>query len=101
MERKRFTVMITGIAKEGIEGHVKNFLSKLMEHSKKEEGCIEYNIYENTEDPHEFLLFTVWRTQEDFERHNQTPEMQEFKRHLAKEFFIKQSKKEYWQLLSD
>ncbi len=99
MKTKRFTIMITGIAKEGREGHVKSFLSKLMEHSKKESGCIQYDIYQNSEDPQEFLLFTVWHSQEDFERHNQTAEMQEFKHRLAKEFFIKQSKKTYWQLL--
>jgi quinol monooxygenase YgiN len=101
MQNRYFTVMITGMAKPGIEGHVKSFLTKLMEHTKKEAGCILYNIYQSTENPQEFLLFTVWKDAESFERHNQTPEMQEYKHYLTSEFFIKQSKKTYWTLLGE
>ncbi len=101
MENKYFIVTITGITKEGNQGHVKSFLSGLMAKSRKEEGCVQYDIYQSTENPREFLLFTVWDNQESFDRHNQTPLMQEFKNHLAKEFFVHESRKNYWTLLGE
>jgi hypothetical protein len=48
MSNGNFTVMIAGIAKSGMEDYVKKFLKQLMEHSRKDKGCILYNIHQST-----------------------------------------------------
>ncbi len=91
--------MIAGIVKAGMEEYVENFLTKLMQHSRKDEGCIAYNIHRSKQNPLEFMLYSTWTNQEAFEHHNQSPTLQEFKKKLAQEMFEEQSPKTYWETL--
>ena len=99
MEQDPFTVMVAGKAKLGMEDYVKQFLVKLMEHSRQDKGCILYNIHQSTEDPGEFMLYSIWCDEAAFLAHNQQPHMEEFKHKLAPELFGQQSPKTYWHLL--
>ncbi|OGT37680.1 MAG: hypothetical protein A3F11_11255 [Gammaproteobacteria bacterium RIFCSPHIGHO2_12_FULL_37_14] len=99
MNNGNYTVMIAGIAKSGMEDYVKRFLKQLMEHSRKDTGCIIYNIHQSIENPSEFMVYMQWKSKEAFEQHNLMPEMQEFKHKLVKEMFEEQSPKTYWHLL--
>lgn len=96
---KYFTVMIAGMAKAGMEDYIKNYLTELMKRSREDEGCLVYNVHQSTVNPGEFMVYMVWKDPKDFDRHNQTPEMQEFKKKLASEMFEVQSPKTYWKLL--
>ncbi|HVY53622.1 MAG TPA: antibiotic biosynthesis monooxygenase family protein [Gammaproteobacteria bacterium] len=100
MNNGNFTVMIAGVAKAGMEKYVKRLLLQIMENSKQDQGCIAYNIHQSTENPAEFMVYMQWNSQKDFELHNLTPQMQEFKHKLAKEVFEVQSPKTYWHLLT-
>src|SRR3990167_4006497 len=99
MNDKKFTVIIAGIAKAGMEDHVKQNLIEMMKNAIKNEGCITYNIHESVKNPGEFMVYMIWNDQESFEAHNQKPAMQEFKKKLAQEWFERQSPKTYWHLL--
>lgn len=99
MSNKNYTVMIAGMAKAGMEDYVKNYLTNLMKSSREEEGCLIYNIHQSTEDPREFMVYMLWVDEKSFEKHNQKPEMQEFKKQLSKDMFEVQSPKTYWNLL--
>lgn len=99
MSTNQFAVMIAGIAKSGMEEYIKNYLTEMMDHSKKDEGCLIYNIHQSTDNPGEFMIYMLWQDEADFNRHNAKPEMQEFKKQLAKEMFEIQSPKTYWHLL--
>jgi len=99
MGKEHFTVLIAGRAKAGMEDYVKQFLVKLVAHSRQDEGCIIYNIHQSTEDPGEFMLYSTWRDEAAFHAHNQQPHMEEFKHKLAPELFGQQSPKTYWHLL--
>ncbi|RDI43420.1 putative quinol monooxygenase [Aquicella lusitana] len=99
MNNGNYTVMIAGIAKSGMEDYVKRFLKQLMQHSRKDKGCITYNIHQSIDNPSEFMVYMQWKSKEAFEQHNQKPEMQQFKHELAKEMFEEQSPKTYWHLL--
>lgn len=101
MDNKYFTFMVAGIAKKGIEDYVKHFLTDLMAKSRKDEGCVAYNIHQSIENPQEFMLYSLWRDEDAFEKHNQSAHMQEFKHQLHKELFAKESPKTYWSLLAD
>lgn len=99
MSEQAFTVMVAGIAKTGMEKYVKNYLTQLMEHSRHDKGCLIYNIHQSINDPREFMLYSVWKSEQDFEAHNNKPELQELKQELASDMFEVQSPKTYWQIL--
>jgi len=99
MNDKKFTVMVAGVAKAGMEDYIKDYLTRLMEHSRRDKGCIIYNVHQSTHDTREFMMYSVWKSEEAFEEHNQKPELQEFKKELAPEMFDAQSPKTYWQII--
>lgn len=96
---QHYTIMIAGIAKAGMEGYIKNYLTELKHHSQKDQGCLVYNIHQSSQNPCEFMVYMVWEDPKDFDRHNQKLEMQEFKKKLAPEMFEVQSPKTYWKIL--
>src|SRR3990167_2186446 len=62
MNNGNYTVMIAGIAKSGMEDYVKRFLKQLMEHSRKDNGCIIYNIHQSIDNPSEFMVYMQWKS---------------------------------------
>ncbi|MEM9242431.1 MAG: antibiotic biosynthesis monooxygenase family protein [Pseudomonadota bacterium] len=94
-------IMVAGIVSAGMENYTKRFLNKLMAHSRQHDGCLIYNIHQSDKNPREFMMYSVWKTRDAFEKHNQTVEMQEFKQHLAKAMFDIQSPRTTWHLLEE
>lgn len=99
MSQPYFTVMIAGLAKPGMEDYVKRTLKQIMQHSRRDKGCIVYNIHQSNENPAEFMVYMQWKSQEAFEQHNQTAEMKDFRLKLANDMFTEQSPKTYWHML--
>ncbi len=95
----QFTIMVAGIANAGMEDYVKDYLKRMMEHSRRDKGCVIYNVHQSTHDPREFMMYSVWKNKEAFEAHNKRPEVKEFKEKLSHEMFDEQSPKTYWQIL--
>jgi quinol monooxygenase YgiN len=48
--------------------------------SRAEDGCLAYRVYEDTENPNEFVFVEEWESQEALERHFATPHIAEFMR---------------------
>lgn len=46
---------------------------------RQEKGCIEYELYQLTEETNQFLLFERWETREDLDRHLKSSQMEAFK----------------------
>jgi len=99
MENNHFAVMIAGLVKPGMDGYMKHYLKEMMDESVKDKGCILYNIHQSTDNPLEFMVYMLWESEAAFEKHNQKPEMQEFKKELSKQMFEAQSPKTCWKLL--
>lgn len=99
MTDKNFTVMVAGIVQAGMEEYVKGYLEKMVERAQQEEGCIVFHIHQSLDNANEFMMYSVWVDQAAFEVHNATPEMEEFRGHLAKAMFEVRSPKTYWQLI--
>lgn len=99
MKDNHFAVMIAGVVKPGMENYMKHFLKELMNHSTKDDGCIAYNIHQSIENPLEFMVYMLWNDEESFNLHNAKPEMQQFKKELAKQMFEMQSPKTFWRLI--
>lgn len=66
--------MITIIAKSKvIENKIVDFkrlAEKLVEDSRKEEGCVSYGLYQDINDKCNFTFIEVWRDSEAIELHN-------------------------------
>jgi quinol monooxygenase YgiN len=97
---ENYIILISGIAKTGMEEYVKRVLTQMMEHSRQDKGCFLYNIHQSLDEPAEFMVYMIWENKAAFEHHNEKPEMVEFRKRLADELFAEQSPKSYWRLLS-
>lgn len=45
----------------------------LVEPSRAEKGCINYDLYQSTEDSTVFIFYENWESREDIERHLESP----------------------------
>ncbi|ADO83381.1 putative quinol monooxygenase [Ilyobacter polytropus] len=50
----------------------KNTAAKLIKNTRSEDGCIEYALYENNEDPNILTFVEKWRDQEAVDKHGST-----------------------------
>ncbi|WP_346939173.1 putative quinol monooxygenase [uncultured Clostridium sp.] len=68
--------MITIVAKKTIKKdkkeEFKNLANKLIEESRKENGCIEYDLYEEFSNSNVVAFIEVWKNEEAINSHNNT-----------------------------
>lgn len=57
-------------SKEEFTGKVKELLENLVENSRKESGCLQYDLHQNIENPDVFIFHEVWENKEIFDVHN-------------------------------
>ena len=57
--------------KESIES-VKNEMLKLIEPTRKEQGCIEYNLHQDNEEPAVFVFYETWESRACLDNHMST-----------------------------
>jgi quinol monooxygenase YgiN len=55
-----------------------NALLAIEGQTKKEEGCIEYNLYNEVDGS--IFMYEAWRSQEDLDKHLRTPYLEEYKK---------------------
>jgi len=65
----KLTVVATVIAKKDSVKEVKTELLKLIEPTRKESGCIEYNLHQDNEDPALFVFYETWESIACLEKH--------------------------------
>ena len=62
-------------AKAGQEEAVKETLVSLVEPTRKETGCLCYNLHRSKSDPTQFMFYEQWANQEALDAHGNTPHM--------------------------
>lgn len=67
------TVVVILRAREGQEVLLEAELRALVAPTRREEGCIRYDIHRSLEGPPAFLLHEVWETREHHTQHTKTP----------------------------
>lgn len=63
------------------EGTIEQYLKcteKAVAETRKEQGCIRYELCQSKEDPLQFAMFECWESQEHFNAHFETPHFKEF-----------------------
>ena len=58
-------------------------IESLISASKKDEGCLEYSLYESTDNQLEFVMIENWESQEAIEKHNTNPLLLAFAKNLS------------------
>jgi quinol monooxygenase YgiN len=67
------TLVVTLRAKPGQESFLEAELRSLIPPTRREEGCITYDLHRSIEPPDGFLLHEVWATREHHRQHLKTP----------------------------
>ncbi|EJR92911.1 hypothetical protein IKE_05829 [Bacillus cereus VD196] len=60
------------------EKHFVKALSRLIEMTQSEDGCLSFEAAQCPTNPNEFILYEEWANQEALDRHERTPHLQEF-----------------------
>ncbi len=66
------------VAKAGKEDELKKQLLALVEPTRKEEGCVQYDLHLSTNEPGRFVFYENWASREMLERHLQSPHLRAF-----------------------
>ncbi|MFV0484591.1 MAG: putative quinol monooxygenase [Bacteroidales bacterium] len=51
---------------------------KLIEPTRKEEGCLVYELLSSSEDGDVYMFYEVWASEEDLQRHTKSPHFMHF-----------------------
>jgi quinol monooxygenase YgiN len=70
-------------AKSGMEIQVKQDLLDMIAPSRAEEGCIAYDLHQDTTDPCVFVLYEIWQSQAALDFHLETPYFKHIKEAFA------------------
>jgi quinol monooxygenase YgiN len=73
---KTITVVATFQAKPGKEAELKKALLTLIAPTRKENGCINYDLHQSREDAGKFLFHENWTTKAALEAHLQSAHVQ-------------------------
>lgn len=79
MAEKRVTVVARCKAKQGQELRVREEIMALVGPTRREAGCINYDLHVSTDDPSLFMLYENWRSKKDLDEHLATPYLERFK----------------------
>ena len=68
----QITKRVTFIAKDGSENKLKELLEAMVIPSKKENGCLNYNIYQYKDNKKKFMAVETWENEEALNGHKQS-----------------------------
>lgn len=70
---KNITVVATFQARPGKEAELRNALTGLVAPTRKETGCINYDLHVSADDPGKFLFHENWTSKAELDAHLKTP----------------------------
>lgn len=73
LPKNAVTLVVILRAKEGQEGLLEAELRALIAPTRREDGCLTYDLHRALEIPGAFLLHEVWATREHHRLHTKTP----------------------------
>lgn len=76
-EQDTVHVLALFVAAPGKEAELEEALRALIEPTRKEAGCIRYDLVQGLGKPAEFAFIEEWRSAEHLDAHSQTPHIRE------------------------
>lgn len=78
MANQQLTIVAKILAKEEKRDLVKSELLKLIDTTRKEEGCINYDLHQDNENPNLFLFFENWMSRDLWQKHMKNVHLTEY-----------------------
>jgi quinol monooxygenase YgiN len=78
MAGNKLTVVARIKAKPGMEERVKEELLALVAPTRREPGCINYDLHQALDDSSQFIFYENWRSKDDLDKHLQMSYLQAF-----------------------
>jgi quinol monooxygenase YgiN len=79
MSQPLLTVVAEIVAKPGKEAEVRKHLMGFVDPTRKEEGCIQYDLHVSNDDPCRFIFFENWTSGEMLDKHSASDHIQAFR----------------------
>lgn len=98
MKNKPFTIQGVMEAKSGKEKELEQILTSLIEPSRNEPGCLEYNLHRSTTNPKLFMFYENWIDEAAFKRHITSQHIQEWVS-IRDEFLVGENEITFWEML--
>ncbi len=80
MASEKLTIVALIFAEEEKRELVKSELLKLIEPTRAEEGCINYDLHQDHENPNLFLFYENWTTKEHWLAHTKSSHIEAYKK---------------------
>jgi len=77
------TIIAIVQAKEGREKELEQLLLTLVERTRKETGCIRYDLHRHLDRQGKFIFYESWTDSAALEQHRKTPHIAEFRTKAA------------------
>ncbi|KAA8730270.1 quinol monooxygenase YgiN [Ewingella americana] len=77
-------VVATVVAKPEFVKEVTDAMHQLIEHSRQELGCLQYDLHQDIDHPETFIFYERWASQEALSQHNETEHLVGFARFIEK-----------------
>jgi len=71
------TVVATIKARNDTADKIRARLSRLVEPTRKEKGCVEYTLYQDNDNPSVFIFYENWESQTDLDAHMKSAHFKE------------------------
>jgi quinol monooxygenase YgiN len=69
-------------AKPGKEASLREELVKVVQASRKEEGCINYTLHESTEDSRTFVFYETWADEDALKSHIESEHYSNYRKNI-------------------
>ncbi|OGW72171.1 MAG: hypothetical protein A2Y02_03595 [Omnitrophica bacterium GWA2_52_12] len=79
-ERPLLTVIARITARKGKEKKVKEALEALIPPTRREKGCVDYELHRAWDNPAAFLFYENWHSKPHLDKHLRQPHLSEFDR---------------------
>lgn len=96
----RVTVIAYIFAKTGEEKRVNAALLRLVEQTRKEKGCINYDLHDSVENAAKFLMYENWESEADLDAHSKSAHLREFGKVMGP-FLERPTEVTKWNMLSN
>jgi quinol monooxygenase YgiN len=73
MPENLLTVVAEITARTGKEDELKRLLLGLVEPTRKEDGCVQYDLHQSTDTPARFVFYENWTSRDALDKHLQSP----------------------------
>ena len=79
MSERLLSVVAELVAKPGNEEEVRRHLLGFVEPTRKEEGCVQYDLHESIAEPGRFFFYENWTSDELLQKHLASPHIAAFR----------------------